>query len=156
LSLQSRIVEALTARNLTLSTAESCTGGGLSQRLTDVPGASACFVGGVIAYQNRVKSAMLDVPQETLVTYGAVSAETAEAMARGCRARFATDWAISITGIAGPTGGSPQKPIGLVFMALADARATRVVEHHFTGARDEVRSQAVDAALAMILGAVSQ
>jgi len=149
--LKTRVAQALTRNGFTLSTAESCTGGGLSYVLTDVPGASAFFIGGVIAYQNEVKSAWLGVPQSTLVTHGAVSAETAEAMARGCRDRFDTELAVSITGIAGPTGGTALKPVGLVYLALASADRVRVLERRFAGSREDVRSQSIDAALELIL-----
>jgi len=149
--LKTRVAEVLTRKGFTLSTAESCTGGGLSHALTDVPGASAFFIGGVIAYQNEVKAAWLGVPQSTLVTHGAVSAASAEAMARGCRDRFDTDLAVSITGIAGPTGGTALKPVGLVYLALASADRVRVLERRFAGSRDDVRSQSIDAALELIL-----
>ena len=101
-----RLAEVLVEQRLTLATAESCTGGGLSHLLTSIPGSSAFFIGGIIAYQNRVKTAFLGVPLDILAEYGAVSAPTASAMAEGCRDKFDTDIAVSITGIAGPGGGS--------------------------------------------------
>lgn len=151
MSLPTRVAEALTRHHVTVSTAESCTGGGLSHALTDVPGASAFFIGGIIAYQNHVKTAWLDVPERTLRTHGAVSAESADAMARGCRAQFDTDIAVSITGIAGPAGGTPEKPVGLVYLAIASQVTTRVIERRFAGGRNEVRSQSIVAALELIL-----
>ncbi len=151
MGLETRVAEALTRRGLTLSTAESCTGGGLSHALTDVPGASAFFVGGVVAYQNRVKTAWLDVPEATLSAHGAVSAESAQAMSQGCRVRFGTDLAIAITGIAGPTGGTSAKPVGLVYLAIAFDEGVRVLECHFAGSRSDVRSQSIVAAFELIL-----
>lgn len=145
------LAAALVEGNLTLATAESCTGGGLSHLLTTIPGASAFFIGGIIAYQNDVKVKWLGVSQETLTHHGAVSAQTAVAMAEGCRTRFMTDIAVSITGIAGPSGGSPSKPVGLVYLAVADHQLTRVAEHRFSGDREQVRTQAIASALALIL-----
>jgi PncC family amidohydrolase len=155
MSLQERLAAVLADRGLTLATAESCTGGGLSHVMTDVPGASAFFLGGIIAYHNDVKARLLGVDEETLRTHGAVSSETALAMAIGCRHRFDSDIAVSITGIAGPTGGSPEKPVGLVYMALATRQRTQVAEHHFSGNRAHVRAQAVSAAMTMILSTVA-
>jgi PncC family amidohydrolase len=113
------IVRACAAGRLTLSTAESCTGGQLAAALTAVPGSSAVFVGGIVAYANGVKRALLEVSPELLERHGAVSAECARAMALGCQHGFATDWALSTTGIAGPDGGSPDKPVGLVWFGWA-------------------------------------
>lgn len=154
MNLEVRLATALVERNLTLSTAESCTGGGLSHLLTEIPGASAFFLGGVIAYQNDVKIQWLGVPLETLTHHGAVSSQTAVAMAEGCRSRFKTDIAVSITGIAGPSGGSAEKPVGLVYLAVAANRQTRVAEHRFSGNRERVRDQAIAAALKLILEAI--
>jgi len=153
--LQQQLATILTDRKLTLATAESCTGGALSHVLTDMPGASAYFLGGVIAYHNDVKRALLGVPEKILASHGAVSLQTALAMAEGCRERFDSDIAISITGVAGPTGGSPGKPVGLVYMAVSTRRQTEGVEHRFSGDRVEVRRQAVSAAIEMVLRTVS-
>ncbi len=155
MSLQERLAAVLTDRGLTLATAESCTGGGLSHLITDVPGASAFFLGGVIAYQNEVKLQLLGVREQVLRTHGAVSLQTARAMAEGCRSRFDSDVAVSITGIAGPTGGNPEKPVGLVYVAVATRRQSKVAEHRFSGDRAEVRRQAVSAAISMILDTVA-
>ncbi len=154
MNLEERLAATLVERNLTLATAESCTGGGLSHLLTSIPGASAFFIGGVIAYQNDVKIQWLGVPPEILTHHGAVSSQTAIAMAEGCLSLFKTDIAVSITGIAGPTGGSPEKPVGLVYLAVAVSRRTRVAEHRFPGDREQVRDQAIAAALKLILEAI--
>ena len=145
------VAERLLAARWTVSVAESCTAGGLAFEMTRVAGSSAFFIGGIIAYDNAVKTALLDVSVDHLMRFGAVSAETAETMATACRARFGTDLAVSITGIAGPGGGSEAKPIGLVYIALADRSGPRSVEYHFIGDRREVRRQAIDAALDRIL-----
>ncbi|MGB2983936.1 MAG: CinA family protein [Candidatus Bipolaricaulia bacterium] len=131
----------------TISVAESCTAGGLAHEITRVPGASAYFLGGVIAYDDAVKISLLDIPRSDLQRFGAVSAETAEAMATACRSLFGTDTAVSITGIAGPGGGTDEKPVGLVFIAVAGERGVRCHRFEFPGNRDDVRAQAIDAAL---------
>jgi PncC family amidohydrolase len=143
------LVDALRETGRTISTAESCTAGGLAHEITRIPGASACFVGSVIAYANEVKTTLLRVPESTLARHGAVSAEVAEAMASSCLDLFATDIAVSITGIAGPGGGTPEKPVGLVFVAVAGEVAVLSRRFDFTGSRDEVRAQATTAALRM-------
>ncbi|MCK5827940.1 CinA family protein [Candidatus Bipolaricaulota bacterium] len=150
-----RLAKELVNRGLTLATAESCTGGGLSHLLTTIPGSSAFFIGGIIAYQNRIKSDFLGVPQQTLIQHGAVSAPTAAAMAEGCRDRFSTDIAVSITGIAGPGGGSSEKPVGLVFLAVSVDKHTNVVKYNFPGDREKVREAAISTALDLILGAIT-
>lgn len=144
-----RLVDALRAAGRTISTAESCTAGGLAHEITRIPGASACFVGGVVAYANKVKTTLLRVPESALARYGAVSAEVAEGMAASCRDLFATDISVAITGIAGPSGGTPDKPVGLVFIAVAGASGVLGRRFDFVGSRAEVRAQAVSAALAM-------
>ncbi|NLB65509.1 MAG: CinA family protein [Lentisphaerae bacterium] len=132
----------LTASGQTLATAESCTGGLVSAQLTDLPGSSAWYRGGVVAYSNGLKINLLGVPPALLEGHGAVSPEVAGAMAEGaCRACQA-DWALSVTGIAGPGGGTLAKPVGLVYMAVAGPESTQVWRHQFTGSRDEVRRQA--------------
>ena len=152
--LEQRVAEALSDQGLTLATAESCTGGGLSRLLTEIPGASAFFIGGIIAYQNEVKMQWLGVPLETLTTHGAVSSQTATAMAEGCQSRFKTDAAVSITGIAGPGGGSPEKPVGLVHIAVAFHQRTRAAEHRFPGDRAQVREAAIASALELLFEAI--
>jgi PncC family amidohydrolase len=119
----------LGARGLTVVTAESCTGGLIGSLLTDVSGSSDYFLGGIIAYANEVKQALLGVRQETLDSVGAVSRETALQMARGVRRALNADYALAVTGIAGPSGGTPEKPVGLVYIALAGPE-TEVCERH--------------------------
>lgn len=135
----------------TLAVAESCTGGLLAQRITEVPGASAYFRGGIVAYNNDVKEKLLGVPRKVLATHGAVSAECARAMAEHARARFDSDFALAITGIAGPSGGTPEKPVGLVYVALASPTGARVEEHRFHGSRQANRSSACEAAFDLLL-----
>lgn len=137
----------LGARGETLSVAESCTGGLISQRLTDISGSSRYFIEGVIAYANEAKTNGLDVAPEIIEQYGAVSAETAEAMAKGMRARARTDYAISITGIAGPTGGTPEKPVGTVFIGYSDAQLTKSFKMVLPGDRYLIRWRSSQAAL---------
>ena len=112
------LVEAAIRGSVTISTAESCTGGSISSLITDVPGASGCFLGGVVAYSNEVKISQLNVPEETLIGKGAVSRETASAMAVGCRKLFGSTISLSVTGIAGPDGGTEDKPVGTVFISV--------------------------------------
>jgi PncC family amidohydrolase len=118
-SLELTLGQLLAARGLTLATAESCTGGLIGHRLTNVPGSSASYLGGIIAYANDVKANSLGVPWDTLNTHGAVSRETALAMARGVRAALGADIGLSVTGIAGPDGGTPEKPVGTVWIGLS-------------------------------------
>jgi nicotinamide-nucleotide amidase len=126
-TLEGAVVRLLTGRRQTLVVAESCTGGRLASRITDVPGASAVFLGGVVSYSNALKQRLLGVRAETLAGAGAVSETTAREMAEGARTRHGADYALAVTGIAGPGGGTPAKPVGTVFIALATARATTVI-----------------------------
>ena len=126
-TLEGAVVRLLTERRQTLVVAESCTGGRLASRITDVPGASAVFLGGVVTYSNELKQRLLGVQPETLATAGAVSEATARQMAAGARTRNGADYALAVTGIAGPGGGTPAKPVGTVFIALASAQATAVI-----------------------------
>jgi len=153
--LEERLAVALSNRGLTLATAESCTGGGLSRLLTEIPGASAFFIGGIIAYHNDVKMQLLNVPPEILTRYGAVSSQTAIAMAEEVRSRFKADLGVSITGIAGPSGGSAEKPVGLVYISVANLQRTHVAEHRFPGDRSQVREGAITAALRLILESIT-
>lgn len=144
--------EVLTAlAGKTLGTAESCTGGGIGAALTAVSGASAVYRGGIISYCNDVKKNVLGVPEEMLNRYGAVSAPVAEAMAQGARKVLDCDVAVSVTGLAGPSGDEFGNPVGTVFIGYADDHS--VISRHFLfeGDRRQVRQQAVYAALALIL-----
>jgi nicotinamide-nucleotide amidase len=149
-TIESSIVNALLRRGQTIATAESCTGGSIADALVRVPGVSAVFRGGVIAYSNDVKHNLLDVPEETLSAHGAVSVETAIAMARGARRRLDADIAIATTGIAGPSGGTPDKPIGLVWFALVADGEPRTYRATFPGNRSDIRARATMAGLSAI------
>ncbi len=140
----------------TIATAESCTGGGVAARLTSVAGSSAYVLGGIVAYANEAKAALLGVDEEILRTKGAVSAECALAMARGAQRAFGADWTVSTTGIAGPGGATGHKPVGLVFCAVAGPGIERVEEHIFPDDRAAVTHAAIDAALRMLADAVSE
>jgi nicotinamide-nucleotide amidase len=137
----------LKRRGKTLSVAESCTGGLISQRLTDVPGASAYFIESAIVYANEAKIRTLQVSPELLERHGAVSKEVAEAMARGMRQKAETDYAVSVTGIAGPTGGSEEKPVGTVFVGYADTTQVKSLKLLLPGDRYLIRWRASQAAL---------
>jgi PncC family amidohydrolase len=149
--LATELVKHLTELGLTVSTAESCTGGRLAAAMTAVPGSSAVFIGGIVAYANGVKRALLEVPQTVLDQCGAVSEECARAMAQGCQHGFATDWALSTTGIAGPDGGTSEKPVGLVWFGWANSRGEVFAEQRvFAGDRASVQQQSVDYSLRML------
>lgn len=150
-TLESAIGNLLRKRGLTLAAAESCTAGLLSGRLTNVPGSSDYYLGGVVSYADAVKQAELGVSRETLKMHGAVSEPCAREMAEGARRRLSADIGISITGIAGPGGGNAKKPVGLTFIGLArQGRPTRVHRYFFSGSRDLVRERAVNAALSLL------
>jgi nicotinamide-nucleotide amidase len=144
------VAALLKERRLTIAVAESCTGGQLSARLTDVPGSSAYFERGVITYSNAAKADLLGVPGELIAEKGAVSEEVARVMAGAAMQSARAAIGVGITGIAGPDGGTPEKPVGLVYLALAGAAGDRVRRAHFPGDRDRVRQQAVQAALEMV------
>jgi len=141
------VVERLVARRERLALAESCTGGLVAELVTSVPGASAVFDMGVVAYANAVKTALLDVPPEALERHGAVSEQVARAMAEGARSRGAATWGIGITGVAGPTGGTAEKPVGTVHLAIAGAQGTQAWARLIPGERDRVRKMAAFDAL---------
>jgi nicotinamide-nucleotide amidase len=141
-------------RGLSLAIAESCTGGLLGHRITNVPGSSAYFEQGVIVYSNRAKEALLGVPESVLRAHGAVSAQCAEAMARGVCAAAGTPCGLAITGIAGPDGGSPGKPVGTVFVGLSVAGETRARRFRFSGDREAVKWQSTQVALDLLRRAV--
>lgn len=151
LSIAAQVVTALREHGLTLSCAESCTGGLIAQQITDVPGASAVFHGGVVSYVNEVKQNVLGVSKADLAEYSAVSEPVARQMAAGARARLHTDLAVSVTGVAGPGPDERGNEAGTVFIALADRGSTDCRLCHFQGARGAVRQQAAEYALSLIL-----
>ncbi|OLD99840.1 MAG: hypothetical protein AUG91_05805 [Actinobacteria bacterium 13_1_20CM_4_69_9] len=160
-SLDERRVEELVldlcgARGLTLATAESCTGGMVAERLTSVPGSSRVFLGGVVAYADEVKKAELGVPAELLERHGAVSAETAAAMAAGARERLGADVAVAVTGIAGPDGGSDEKPVGLVYLHAESPFGSRTADFVFPGDREGIRRRAAVTALHLVRRLLAQ
>lgn len=150
-SLAESAIAAAKERGLRIGTAESCTGGLVSAALTDVPGASATVWGGVVSYANEVKHAALGVSDEVLAAYGAVSEQTACAMAQGARMALGVDATVSVTGIAGPGGAVEGKPVGTVWIGSSSAAGTHARLYRFEGDRDAVRRQSVDAALRMLL-----
>ncbi len=141
----------LKAGSKTIATAESCTGGWIAQTITDVQGSSAWFDRGFVTYSNAAKMQMLGVNPQTLEKYGAVSAETASEMAAGALAHSDADVAVAVTGIAGPDGGTPDKPVGTVFISWADKNGSAtVVKKQFTGSRREIRARTVKSAIELI------
>lgn len=141
----------LLSKRLTLSTAESCTGGMIGAAVTSVPGSSEWFRGGVIAYNNRIKMSLLNVPEEILEKHGAVSAEAVSAMAKGAAGRLNTDCAIAVSGIAGPDGGTEDKPVGLVFIGVYCKGKVEVFKNIFSGSREDVRENATDRSLKYLI-----
>jgi nicotinamide-nucleotide amidase len=155
-ALEQAIVDALAARGQTLSLAESCTGGLVSKRVTDVSGSSAVFLGGVVSYANAVKVAQLDVPRALLDEHGAVSEPVALAMANGVRARLASTWAVATTGVAGPLGGSDDRPVGTVWFAVAGPHgATAKLKRLPNFGRERIREMAAAWALRLLLDALA-
>lgn len=150
-SLASYLLKVLRTRHLSLGVAESCTGGLIATSIVDVPGASEVFKGGVVAYDNTVKRDILGVPEDTLTCCGAVSPETAEAMARGAAEKLHADCAIATTGIAGPGGGTEKKPVGLVYLAACSNGVCEVREFRFRGERDAIRMRATAKGLLLML-----
>jgi nicotinamide-nucleotide amidase len=150
------VLEACRRRGITLATAESCTGGMVAQRLTAIPGSSDVFVGSIVAYADGVKERELGVPVEILSTHGAVSAATAAAMAAGARARLGADVAVAVTGIAGPGGGTEQKPVGLVYVHAAAPEDELAADFQFPGDRDSIRRRATVTALHLVRRLLTQ
>ncbi|HAG09590.1 MAG TPA: damage-inducible protein CinA [Desulfotomaculum sp.] len=144
------VARLLTVKKITLAVAESCTGGLIAVLLTDVAGSSQYFLGGIVAYANLVKEKILGVSAEILQTYGAVSEQTAIAMAYGVKNLLEANVGLSVTGIAGPAGGSLSKPVGLVYIALVTPKVNYCQEFRFTGKRFEVRQNAAAAGLDML------
>jgi nicotinamide-nucleotide amidase len=149
-SLEQIVSYYLQMRNATLSVAESCTGGLVAERLTSVSGSSRYFIGGAVVYSNELKTQLADVPQDLLDVYGAVSEQVARALAEGIRKRCGTTLGLGVTGIAGPTGGTAEKPVGLAFHALAGETGTEVVKRNFAGDRARIRWFASQQALDMV------
>lgn len=146
------VLERLGERDQTVALAESCTGGLISHLLTEVPGSSRAFIGSVVAYHNAVKRALLDVPDEVLRNYGAVSAETVRLMALGARQVLHTDWGLAVSGILGPGGGSEEKPVGTVFIAVAGPDGSvRAERYHWQEDRSGNKRHAAEQALQMLL-----
>lgn len=145
-----KIVDKLISRGETLALAESCTGGLVSAQLAALPGVSKIYLGGVVSYANHVKAEVLGVPEELLATFGAVSVQVAEKMAEGARARLRSSWAVSITGIAGPTGGTPEKPVGTVCFGIAGPGVAQVKSARFDGSRTEIQEKSALFALNLL------
>lgn len=149
-SLEQIVLDYLGMRGATLAVAESCTGGLIAERLTAISGSSRSFLGGAVVYSNELKTILAGVPKSLLQEYGAVSREVAGALAEGIRYKTSATYGIGVTGIAGPGGGSEEKPVGLVYVAVASAKHTSVVEQRFTGDREAVRFRASQQALDMV------
>ena len=149
-TLEAHVLDMLRQRGQTLAVAESCTGGGLGSRITNAPGSSNVFLGGVISYSNEIKERILGVHPGTLLEYGAVSEQCAKEMAEGARGVIGSDWALSVTGVAGPGGGSEKKPVGLVYLGCAGPSGTAVEENKFRGSRESIRVRSVQMALVLL------
>ena len=141
------LLKAFTEKGLTLSAAESCTGGLIAHRITNISGSSTYFLGGIVSYSNDAKERLLGVPHEMLVAHGAVSEPVARSMAEGARRVFGTNYAVGVTGIAGP----PEKPVGLVYIAIAGPHDTIIAKRFFTGSRESIKEQTADTALTLLL-----
>jgi PncC family amidohydrolase len=149
--LAEQVHKCLLEHQLTLATAESSTGGMIATRVTNLSGSSAYMMGGVVAYADRIKQNILGVQEQTLIDYGAVSEPVAQQMAEGARRLFDTDFALSVTGIAGPTGATATKPVGLTYVGLSAADGTWVRRFVWNGSRDDNRQSAADAAFRLLL-----
>ena len=154
-TLERQVIAALKARGLTLAAAESCTGGLTAKRLTDVPGASAVFLGGVVSYTNGVKERALGVPHDMLEEYGAVSEPVARAMAEGVRRLTCADLALSVTGVAGPDKDDRGHDVGTVYIALSVKNETTVQLLHLSGNRSAIRAAAADEIFRMLLAYIN-
>jgi PncC family amidohydrolase len=155
-ALAERLQGLCLGRGVTVATAESCTGGLIAEAVTDVAGSSGYFLGGIVAYADRVKATQLGVPDAVLAAHGAVSAQVARAMAVGARERLGADVAVAVTGIAGPGGGSDEKPVGLTYVAVADEAGMDVRRHQWQGDRQAVKHSSAVAALEMLIERVSR
>jgi PncC family amidohydrolase len=153
-TLEAKVGSALNGKGWTLALGESCTGGLIAHRITEVPGSSEYFLGGVVAYSNAVKELLLHVESETLKTVGAVSEEAAREMARGAREAMSAAVGVSVTGIAGPGGGTVDKPVGLTFISVSTPEGEWAERHVFQGDRHSNKESAADAALKLLLEAL--
>ena len=149
--LTEQLATSLLNKHWQLVTAESCTGGWLAKCCTDLPGSSAWFAGGVVSYSNRLKQSLLGVSGDTLTQFGAVSEPVVKEMAQGCLEKLGGQISVSISGIAGPDGGSDQKPVGLVWFGFASAKQQFCCQQHFAGDRETIRRQAVAFALRKLI-----
>jgi nicotinamide-nucleotide amidase len=154
--IEEHVLALCKARGLSIATAESCTGGLVAARLTSVPGSSEAFVGGVVAYSDELKASQLGVDEALLTTHGAVSAEVAEALASGARERLGADVAVAVTGVAGPGGGTPEKPVGLVFFHAEGPEGGRALRFELPGDRESIRSRSAVAALHLVRRLLTQ
>ncbi len=152
--IEEKLLNSLQAKKLTLSLAESCTGGLLANRVTNIPGSSKTFLLGIIAYSNSAKCRLLKIPEKIIQSYGAVSRPTARLMAEGARRLGGSDLGLGLTGIAGPGGGSKSKPVGTVFIAVSSSRKTLAKKFIFSGSRLRIKKQAADKAIQMLLEAI--
>jgi len=150
-SLAEELGSFLRAKGMTIATAESCTGGKVGDMITSVPGSSDYFVGGIVSYSNDVKVGMLEVDAGVLRSDGAVSEAVARQMAKGVRHKLGADVGVSTTGIAGPGGGSPAKPVGLVFVAASSRDSIICRRHQFAGARDDIKRSSAEAAISLAI-----
>ena len=148
------VISVLRSKGRTMSTAESCTGGLIGASITDIPGASEVYLGGVVSYSNDAKENILGVGHSTLLDHGAVSEQTARQMAEGAVRVFGSDYSVAVTGIAGPGGATPGKPVGLVYIAVADGPRTVVTRNVFNGDRQTVRESTVREACSLLIDMV--
>jgi nicotinamide-nucleotide amidase len=148
--LEKTVGELLTEKNLTISCAESCTGGLLTGRLTDISGSSAYVKGAVVSYTNEIKNAVLHVKEETLKNFGAVSRQTAQELAANVRQILNTDVGVSITGFAGPSGGTAENPVGTVYIGISGLNGDKIQKFKFNGSRTEIKAKSVEAALVLL------
>lgn len=153
-ALDLKVAGLLRDSGLTLAVAESCSGGLISKRITDIPGSSGYFILGVVTYANSSKERVLGVPKELIAKQGAVSSEVARAMAEGVRTLSGSDIALATTGIAGPEGGTAEKPVGTVYIAIASANGCEVFRHRFDGNRERIREATAEAAFQLVLDRV--
>lgn len=149
------LAELLTGRGETMSCAESCTGGMIGAMITDIPGASSFFNGSAVTYSNGSKTDILGVPEDVIASHGAVSMETAEAMALGAAKAYSSDYSVAVTGIAGPGGATPEKPVGLVYIAVSDGSRCIVSRNVFDGDRGTVRRKTAEHAIDLLFDFVS-